>query len=63
MKLIAEVHKQEHCGDEAKVTLGNVQRIAGPYWKYYSDIQVTMPFSSLKSYPLGRSVMINIKPK
>ena len=63
MKFRTEVVKQECCGDEAKITLGNVERITAVEWLESGDsICVNMPLSKLKSYPIGRTVIIDIKP-
>lgn len=64
MKLTTEVVKQESCGDEAKVTLGNVRRKKAAFWREYNEsININMPFSSLKSFPVGRVVEVEIRPK
>ena len=63
MKYRTEVVKQECCGDEGKLTLGNVQRITAVEWLEHGDsICVNVPLSKLKNYSIGRIVTIDIKP-
>ncbi len=64
MKLKSEVVKQECYGDEAAVTLGNVRKIDAAEWREYSaSISIRLPFSKLRNYPIGRTVIIELTPK
>lgn len=63
MKLEAEVTKQETMGDEAQVTLSNVRRVDSASWRsYFSDMKLLVSFGKLKSYAIGRKVIIEITP-
>ena len=67
MKFKSEVTKQEVFGDEeAKLTLSNVDRVKRCFTKMSCldpSITLIIPSSKLKNYPLGRKVIIEIKPK
>lgn len=64
MKLEAEIIKGESVGDEARITFSNTRKVKSAPWRSYGpEIAILVPFSKLKTYTVGRKVIIEIKPK
>ena len=63
MKYGGEVNEIHGRADDARITLTNVRRLdAAPWREYASGITFDVPLGRAKSFPLGRSVTIEIKP-
>jgi hypothetical protein len=62
MKFEATIFSQEDCGDEAKITLGNIRKVNSAFWRdYCPNMEIFVPHSKLKNYRVTRKVIIEIK--
>lgn len=64
MKFNSTVDKIEDKGDSVEVTTTNVRGASYAEWREYSGpISFKVTHSQAKAFPIGRTVIIDIKPK
>lgn len=64
MKFTGEVYKLRSTGDSLRVTVTNVKRKTAAAWMPYGEnLEFDVPFANQRTYPVGKTITVEIKAK